>query len=42
MERNSPGIAMNEKGSKKRPEQLIRKLQRNGQYQDYNNIIQEN
>jgi len=32
---------MNEKGSKKLLEQLIRKLQRNDQYQDYNNLIQE-
>ena len=34
-------MPMNEKGSKRPLKQLIRNLQRNDQYQDYNNIIQE-
>ena len=38
---NHPALPSNETGSKKRLEQLIRKLERNGQYQEYDNIIQE-
>ena len=38
---NHPALPSNETGSKRRLEQLIRKLERNGQYQEYDNIIQE-
>ena len=39
--RNHPPLPTNEAGSRRRLEQLIRKLQRNGNHEDYNNIIQE-
>ena len=39
--RNHPPLPTNEAGSRKRLEQLIRKLQRNGNYENYNIIIQE-
>ena len=35
-----PTLPTNEAGSKRRLEQLIRKLERNDQYEEYNNIIQ--
>ena len=38
---NHPPLATNEMGSKRRLEQLIRKLQRDGQYEQYDNIIQQ-
>ena len=38
---NHPPLPTNEAGSRRRLEQLIRKLQRNGNHEDYNNIIQE-
>ena len=39
--RNHPPLPTNEAGSRRRLEQLIKKLQRNGNHEDYNNIIQE-
>lgn len=36
---NHPPLPTNEIGSKRRLEQLIRKLERNGQYDDYDSII---
>ena len=38
---NHPTLPTNEAGSKRRLEQLLRKLERNGQYEEYNSIIQE-
>ena len=38
---NHPALPTNEAGSKRRLEQLVRKLQRNGQYEEYDSIIQE-
>ena len=38
---NHPALPSNEAGSKRRLEQLIRKLERNGQYQEYDSIIQQ-
>ena len=38
---NHPTLPTNEAGSKRRLEQLVRKLQRNGQYEEYDSIIQE-
>lgn len=38
---NHPPLPTHENGSKRRLEQLVRKLERNGQYSDYNEIIQE-
>ena len=38
---NHPPLPKNETGSKRRLEHLIRKLQRNCQYEEYDNIIQE-
>ena len=36
-----PQLATNEAGSKRRLEHLVRKLERAGQYEEYDNIIQE-
>jgi len=38
---NQPDLPTNEVGSVRRLEQLIRKLQRDGQYEEYDNILQE-
>ena len=38
---NHPTLPTNEAGSKRRLEQLVRKLERNGQYEEYDSIIQE-
>ena len=38
---NHPTLPTNEAGSKRRLEQLVRKLERNGQYKKYNSIIQD-
>ena len=38
---NHPPLPTNEAGSKRRLEQLIRKLERDGQYEKYDSIIQE-
>ncbi len=38
---NHPPLPMNDTGSKKRLEHLVRKLKKNELYEDYNNIIQE-
>ena len=38
---NHPALLSNEAGSKRRLEQLMRKLERNGQYQEYDSIIQQ-
>ena len=38
---NHPTLPTNEAGSKRRLEQLLRKLERNGQYEEYDSIIQE-
>ena len=38
---NHPPLPTHENGSKRRLEHLVRKLKRNGQYSEYNEIIQE-
>ena len=38
---NHPTLPTNETGSKRRLEQLVRKLERNGQYEEYDSIIQD-
>lgn len=38
---NHPTLPTNEAGSKRRLDQLIRKLERNGQYEEYDSIIQD-
>jgi hypothetical protein len=38
---NHPPLPSNERGSKRRLDHLIRKLEKNGQYADYNEIIQD-
>ena len=38
---NHPPLPSNERGSKRRLDQLIRKLEKNGQYAEYNEIIQD-
>lgn len=38
---NHPTLPTNETGSKRRIEQLVWKLEQNGQYEEYNSIIQD-
>jgi hypothetical protein len=38
---NYPTLPSNERGSKGRLDQLIRKLEKNDQYSEYNNILQD-
>ena len=38
---NHPTLPTNDAGSKRRLEQLVRKLERNGKYEEYDSIIQE-
>ena len=39
---NHPTLPTNEAGSKRRLEQLVRKLERNGKYEEYDSIIHNN
>jgi hypothetical protein len=38
---NHPTLPSNERGSKRRLDQLIRKLEKNDQYSEYNDILQD-